>query len=150
MISSSDAVYYTSWLSVVYDLKDRPLENLLVFSSKIEDLTFLTLVCLQTKGKRGKWLSFAPKPPVRKDKAYWWLFRRFRLQNRRWIYGFLGGILWFDKGSLALFLGWGIEFFCSQKRKSVDMVRLGFGEAISFSPSVSFTLMHVYMNTEIK
>jgi len=30
------------------------------------------------------------------------------------------------------------------------MVRLGFGEAISFSPSVSFTLMHVYMNTEIK
>ena len=42
------------------------------------------------------------------------------------------------------------RFFCSQKRKSVDMVRLGFGEAISFSPSVSFTLMNVYMNTEIK
>ena len=30
------------------------------------------------------------------------------------------------------------------------MARLGFGEAISFSPFVSFTLMHVYMNTEIK
>ena len=27
------------------------------------------------------------------------------------------------------------------------MVRLGFGEAISFSPSVSFTLLNVYMNT---
>ena len=55
---------------MVYDLKDRSLENLLVFSPKIEDLTFLTLVCLQTKGKREKWLSFAPKHPVRKDKAY--------------------------------------------------------------------------------
>jgi hypothetical protein len=51
-------------------LKDRLLKNSLVFSSKIEDLTFLTLVYLQTKGKREKWLSFAPKPPVRKDKAY--------------------------------------------------------------------------------
>jgi len=30
------------------------------------------------------------------------------------------------------------------------MVQYGFGEAISFSPSVSFTLMPVYMNTEIK
>lgn len=36
---------------MVYDLKDRSLENLLVFSPKIEDLTFLTLVYLQTKGK---------------------------------------------------------------------------------------------------
>ena len=48
----ADAVYYSCWLSVVYDLKDRLLKKLLVFSSKIEDLTFLTLVCLQTKGKR--------------------------------------------------------------------------------------------------
>ena len=30
------------------------------------------------------------------------------------------------------------------------MIQSGFGEAISFSPSVRFTLMHVYMNTEIK
>ena len=35
-------------------------------------------------------------------------------------------------------------------KKSADIVRFGFGEAISFSPSVSFTLMNVYMNTEIK
>ena len=47
-----DAAYYANWLSMVYDLKDRSLENLLVFSPKIEDLTFLTLVYLQTKGKR--------------------------------------------------------------------------------------------------
>ena len=33
---------------------------------KIEDLTFLTLVCIQMKGKRGKLLSFALKPPFRK------------------------------------------------------------------------------------
>lgn len=45
------AAYYAKWLSVVYDLKDRSLENLLVFSPKIEDLTLLTLVCLQTEGK---------------------------------------------------------------------------------------------------
>lgn len=35
-------------------------------------------------------------------------------------------------------------------RKSADMVRFGFGEAISFPPFVRFTLMLVYMNTEIK
>lgn len=35
-------------------------------------------------------------------------------------------------------------------KKSADIVRFGFGEAISFSPSVSFTLMHVYINTGIK
>lgn len=32
-------------------------------------------------------------------------------------------------------------------RKSADMVRFDFDEAISFSPSVSFTLLNVYMNT---
>ena len=48
----ADAAYYANWLSIVYSLKDRLLENLLVFSSKIEDLTLLTLVYLQTKGKR--------------------------------------------------------------------------------------------------
>ena len=66
----SNTAYYTNWLSIVYDLKDRSLENLLVFSPKIEDLTFLTLVYLQTKGKREKWLSFALKSPFCKDKAY--------------------------------------------------------------------------------
>lgn len=40
--------------------------------------------------------------------------------------------------------------FVAKKRKSADIVRFGFGEAIFFSPSVSFTLMYVYMNTEIK
>ena len=42
------------------------------------------------------------------------------------------------------------HIFRNQKRKSVGLIRLGFGEAISFSPSVRFTLMHVYMNTRIK
>ena len=40
--------------------------------------------------------------------------------------------------------------FAAKKRKSADIVRFGFGEAISFSHSVSFTLMHVYINTGIK
>ena len=40
--------------------------------------------------------------------------------------------------------------FAAKKRKSADIVRFGFGEVISFSPSVSFTLMHVYINTGIK
>lgn len=51
-------------------LKRQTAQKFTCFSPKIEDLTFLTLVCLQTKGKREKWLSFAPKHPVRKDKAY--------------------------------------------------------------------------------
>lgn len=38
--------------------------------------------------------------------------------------------------------------FCHQKRKVLDS--LCHGAAISFSPSVRFTLMHVYMNTGIK
>ena len=46
------AAYYATRLLILYSLKDRLLENLLVFSSKIEDLTLLTLVYLQTKGKR--------------------------------------------------------------------------------------------------
>ena len=48
----SDAAYYANWLSVVCDLKDRMLEKLLVFSLKIEDLTFLTLVYFKRKEKR--------------------------------------------------------------------------------------------------
>ena len=47
-----DAAYYANWLSILYDLKDRRRKNLLVFLPKIEDLTLLTLTCLQTKGKR--------------------------------------------------------------------------------------------------
>ena len=66
----ADAAYYANWLSMVYDLKDRSLENLLVFLPKIEDLTFLTLVCLQTEGKREKLPSLALQSPFHKDKIY--------------------------------------------------------------------------------
>ena len=114
---NSDAAYYANWLSIVYGLKDRLIENLLVFSSKIEDLTLLTLVCLQTKGKRGKWLSFAPKPPVRKDKAYWWLFRRFRLQNRRWIYGFAGCFCVLMRGESCFAFELGFRILLQPKEK---------------------------------
>ena len=128
-----DAAYYANWLSIVYDLKDRSLENLLVFSPKIEDLTFLTLVYLQTKGKREKWLSFTPKPPVRKDKVYRWLFLRFELQNQRWFYGFWGWLLCLTMARIMSVLWAG--FLCllqPKKRKSADIVRFGFGEAIFF------------------
>lgn len=47
---------------MVYDLKDRHLKNLLVFSPKIEDLTFLTLVCLKRREKEGN-RSFSPCNP---------------------------------------------------------------------------------------
>ena len=47
-----DAAYYANRLSIVYDLTDRSRVNLLKKKKKIEDLTFLTLVCLQTEGKR--------------------------------------------------------------------------------------------------
>lgn len=86
--SSSDAAYYANWLSIVYGLKDRSLKNLLVFLPKIEDLTLLTLVCFQTKGKREKWLYFALKSPFRKDRACLWLFRWLWMQNHKWVHGF--------------------------------------------------------------
>ena len=86
--SSSDAAYYANWLSIVYGLKDRSLKNLLVFLPKIEDLTLLTLVCFQTKGKREIWLYFALKSPFRKDRAWLWLFRWLWMQNHKWVHGF--------------------------------------------------------------
>ena len=84
----ADAAYYANWLSIVYGLKDRSLKNLLVFLPKIEDLTLLTLVCFQTKGKREKWLYFALKSPFRKDRACLWLFRWLWMQNHKWVHGF--------------------------------------------------------------
>jgi hypothetical protein len=55
---------------VVYSLKDRLLKKLLVFSPKIADLTLFFVAHLKTEGKWGKSFSFAPKPPLHKDKAY--------------------------------------------------------------------------------
>ena len=92
-----DAAYYANWLSVVYGLKDRLLKKLLVFSSKIEDLTLFFVASLKTEGKWGKSLSFASKPPLRKDKVYRGLFRRIELQNQRWIHGSWGWLLCLDK-----------------------------------------------------
>ena len=54
----ADAAYYTDWLSILYDLKDGRLKKLLVFLPKIEDLTLLTLICLQAEGKREKMALF--------------------------------------------------------------------------------------------
>lgn len=122
----TDATYYANWLSIVYGLKDRQLKNLLVFSSKIADLTLFFVAYLKTEGKWGKSLSFAPKPPLRKDKAYRGLFRRFGLQNQRWAHGFWGLFLWNLKVRIPDYL--------QPKRKSADMVQYGFGEAISYSP----------------
>ena len=125
-----DAAYYANWLSIAYGLKDRLLKNLLVFSSKIADLTFLTLFCLRTKGKREKSLSFALKSPFRKDKAYWWLFRRFGLQNGRQIHEYFSLLL--------------------QPKEKVDKYCSTLVQPSLFFPFFSFILMHVYMNTEIK
>jgi len=61
---------------VVYDLKDRMLEKLLVFSLKIEDLTFLTLICLSTEGKV-------------KNSSH--LFRKLRFAKIRYIGDYFAG-----------------------------------------------------------
>lgn len=132
-----DAAYYANWLSIVYGLKDRLLKNLLVFLPKIEDLTFLTLVCLQTKGKREKWLSFAPKPPVREDKAYRWLFRRMGLQNQRWIHGFWGWFLWLYKGRILLRFWVRISDSFAAKRENRQ---IWFGSALA-KPSLFLPLL---------
>ena len=53
MILFSDVIYYDSLLSVAYNLKNRLLKILLVFSSKIEDLTLSFVAYLKTEGKWG-------------------------------------------------------------------------------------------------
>ena len=117
-----DAAYYANWLSEVYDLKDRMLEKLLVFSLKIEDLTFLTLICLSTEGKV-------------KNSSH--LFRKLRFAKIRHI-----GDYFADYGCKIV-----NEF---TDFLAYNWVTFDFGRAISFLPSFSFTLMRVYMNTGIK
>ena len=91
--SFADAAYYANWLSIVYGLKDRRFKNLLVFLPKIEDLTLFFVTCLKTEGKRGKSPYFVSNPPLRKNKAYRWFFRRLGLQNQRCIHGFASCLL---------------------------------------------------------
>ena len=118
----SDAAYYANWLSIVYSLKDRLLENLLVFSSKIEDLTLLTLVYLQTKGKRENGSI---------------LLLNLRFAKIRHICDYFADYGCKIVNEFTDFLAY-------------NWVTFDFGRAISFLPSFSFTLMRVYMNTGIK
>ena len=46
---------------MIYDLKGRLLKNLLVFSRKIEYLTFFFHCCPPNRGKRGKNSPFGPR-----------------------------------------------------------------------------------------
>ena len=98
------------------------LEKLLVFSLKIEDLTFLTLICLSTEGKV-------------KNSSH--LFRKLRFAKIRHI-----GDYFADYGCKIV-----NEF---TDFLAYNWVTFDFGRAISFLPSFSFTLMRVYMNTGIK
>lgn len=117
-----DAAYYANWLSEVYDLKDRMLEKLLVFSLKIEDLTFLTLICLSTEGKV-------------KNSSH--LFRKLRFAKIRHIGDYFAdyGCKIINEFTDFLAYNWG---------------GLRFWYSYFFLPSFSFTLMRVYMNTGIK
>lgn len=63
---------------------------------------------------------------------------------------FLVGFWWLDKEKILLCFWVRISNPFAAKREGAGIVRLGFGEAISFPPFVRFTLMLVYMNTEIK
>lgn len=145
-----DAAYYANWLSILYDLKDRRRKNLLVFLPKIEDLTLLTLTCLQTKGKRENGSLLLRNLRFAKIRHIGDYFANCGCKIRDGFTDFLV-VFWAWQGlESCLFCEQDFCVFCSQKRKSAVMVRLGFGAAISFSPSVSFTLIHVYMNTEIK
>ena len=76
---------------MVYDLKDRSLENLLVFSPEIEDLTFFLSTLSEQREKRQKQPLGTPTDPVYKDRAYRGLFRQNGLQNRGWIHGYFRG-----------------------------------------------------------
>ena len=117
-----DAAYYANWLSIVYGLKDRSLKNLLVFLPKIEDLTLLTLVCLQTKGKRENGSI---------------LLLNLRFAKIRHICDYFADYGCKIVNEFTDFLAY-------------NWVTFDFGRAISFLPSFSFTLMRVYMNTGIK
>lgn len=48
---------------MIYDLKDRNLKNLLVFSQKIDDLTFFFIDSLRTEGKEAKTAFWGPDRP---------------------------------------------------------------------------------------
>lgn len=61
--SFADALSNASWLSIVYGLKDRNIKNLLVFSQKIEDLTFFFIDSLQTEGEKAKTVFSGPDWP---------------------------------------------------------------------------------------
>ena len=89
---------------------------------KIEDLTLLTLVCLQTEGK---------------DKNSSLLLRNLRFAKIRHIGDYFSN---YGCKIVDEFMGF----------LAYNWVSFDFGRAISFLPSFSFTLMRVYMNTGIK
>lgn len=146
----ADAAYYANWLSILYDLKDRRRKNLLVFLPKIEDLTLLTLTCLQTKGKRENGSLLLRNLRFAKIRHIGDYFADCCCKIRDEFTDFRVGFCGLTRARIMSVLWAGFLYLLQPKRKSAVMVRLGFGEAISFSPSVSFTLMHVYMNTGIK
>ena len=57
-----DALLYSHWLSIVYVLKGRLLNNLLVFSQKIDDLTIF-IDSLRAEGKKQKIPFLSPEWP---------------------------------------------------------------------------------------
>lgn len=135
---------------MVYALKGRLLKNLLVFLPKIEDLTLLTLTCLQTKGKRENGSLLLRNLRFAKIRHIGDYFADCGCKIRDGFTDFRVGFCGLTKARIMSVLWQDFCVFCSQKRKSVSLIGFGFGEAISFSPSVRFTLMHVYMNTRIK
>ena len=111
------------------------LEKLLVFSLKIEDLTFLTLICLSTEGKV-------------KNSSH--LFRKLRFAKIRHIGDYFAdcgckiegnftdfrmGFWWLDKGSNHVCFVSRISVSFAAKRESQQLwMTFDFGRAISFLP----------------
>ena len=151
--SLTDASSYSHWLSMVCALKGRLLKNLLVFLRKIEDLTFFLSTLSEQRGKRRKQPFGAPTDLVCKDRVCRGLFRR----NGMWNWGWSHGYFRISSDVFGAWLEWPLGTvlhiriaykICSQKKKAV--ANFAMAQPSLFFPYFDFTLMNVYMNTEIK
>ena len=135
---------------MIYSLKDRLLKNLLVFSSKIEDLTFLTLVCLQTKGKRENGSLLLRNLRFAKIRHIGDNFANSGCKLEDGFTDFGVGFCGLIRGESCFAFELGFRILLQPKEKIGRYGSVRLWRSHLFSPSASFTLMYVYMNTGIK
>ena len=142
-----DALSNACWLSIVYGLKDRNLKNLLVFSQKIEDLTFFFHRLSPNRGEKGKNGPLGPwQTPSANIEHVGVYFAKKGCKIEDGFTDILGfQLLDIASGRRGVLLGLNstksTHKFCSQKKNSWGHFH---GAAISFLP-----LIWLYFNERI-